>query len=193
MQEISFLNFNLTLNVREEYEMNITKFDVAIILSALSVIVVFAVTALTELHWVAHALGGVFSLCFSVAAALVGAMLTGRIRKKVGTNLFRLHKKISAYLTVLVVSTFFLGIWDRVFYGEPLFWQHTAPLAMVVQGWFGLVVTIMAIAQAVPCFVVKDKRKTRKLHMILGYALVIALVIQTFLGVEAILVEIAGG
>jgi len=172
--------------------MNITKFDVAIILSALSVIVVFAVTALTELHWVAHALAGILSLLFSMVTAAVGAMLTGRI-KRAGTNLFALHKKISAYLTILVVSTFLIGLWDRIFYGEPLFWQHTDPLAMVVQGWFGLVVTIMAIAQAVPCFVVKDKRKTRKLHTILGYALVIALVIQTFLGVEAVLVEIAGG
>jgi hypothetical protein len=102
-----------------------------------------------------------------------------------------LHKRVSAYLTILVLSAFFSGLWAKIGYGEPLFWQQSYPLATVVQGWFGLVVTILAIAQVTPCFV--GQRKNRKLHMILGYALVIALAIQIFLGVAAAMVEMAGG
>ena len=173
--------------------MSIGKFDIAFILSALSLIVVFAITGLTELHWFAHAIAGIISFLFSVAIATVGATLKGRIKSK-GTNLFNLHKKLSIYLTILVLSAFFSGLWDRYHWHpepEPFFWQHVTPLATVVQGWFGLVVTILAIAQVTPCFV--GKRKNRKLHMILGYILVIALAIQIFLGVEAALVEITGG
>ncbi len=79
----------------------------------------------------------------------------------------KLLDKFSVYLTVLVLSAFSSGLWDRIAYGEPLFWQHVDPLAMVVQGWFGLVVTILAIAQLSPFLV---GRKNRRLHSILGYA-----------------------
>ncbi len=167
--------------------------DVAFVLSAVAIVAVFAYTAATELHWVAHAIAGILSLLFSVATAYVGAMLRGRVKPKnlLGSNLLRLHNKFSIYLTVLVLSAFSSGLWDRIAYREPLFWQHIDPLAMVVQGWFGLVVTILATAQVTPCLV--GRRKKRKFHMILGYALVLALVIQIFLGVEAALVKMAGG
>jgi hypothetical protein len=154
-------------------------------------VIVFVFTGETEIRWVGHALAGIFSLVFSVAAAVLGAMMVGRIRKMQGVNLFRLHRKITIYLALLIVGTFFYGLWDRTSHGEPLFWQHVEPLATVVQGWFGLVVTIITVVQIVPCLAAKDRRKTRKLHMILGYALVLSLVIQTFLGIEAALVESA--
>lgn len=182
------------LNIFEEaFEIRLSLSNVAIIFSSLLIIIIFALTAETELHWVGHALAGVLSLLFSMATAIVGAMLTGRIRRLQGINLFRLHKKLSIYLAILVLAAFFLGVWARVAYGEPLFWQHTDPLIMVVQGWFGLVVTVAALAQIIPCLTVKDRRKMRRLHMILGYVLVILLVVQMFLGVGAALVEIAGG
>jgi hypothetical protein len=49
--------------------------DVAIILSLLVVKIVFAFTRETEICWVGHALAGIFSLVFSIAAAVVGVML----------------------------------------------------------------------------------------------------------------------
>jgi hypothetical protein len=49
----------------------------------------------------------------------------------------------------------------------------------------------MAVAQVIPCLVVKDRIRTRKLHMFLGYALVVSLVLQTFLGILAALIEVA--
>jgi hypothetical protein len=165
--------------------------DVPFLSSAALIAIVFAFTASTEFHWVAHAIAGVISLLFSTATVTAGAMLGGRIKRRKGANLFRLHRRASSYLTILVLSAFFSGLWGRVDHGEPLFWQHFYPLAIVVQGWSGLVVTIMSIAQVIPCFA--GRRKNRKLHMILGYALLVALVIQILLGVEAALVEMAGG
>jgi hypothetical protein len=126
---------------------------------------------------------------FSVAAVLVGAMLAGRIKRKQGKNLFSLHRKITFYLVFLIVATFFYGLWARVSHGELLFWQHAEPVVTVVQGWFGLIVTIIAIVQVLPCLIVKDRRKTKRMHMILGYVLLLSLVVQTFLGIEAGLIE----
>lgn len=77
--------------------------------------------------------------------------------------------------------------------GEPFFWQHTYPLVTVLHGWFGLILTIMALLQVVPSLAIKDRRKTRKLHMILGYALLMLIIIEIFLGIGAVLVEFAGG
>jgi hypothetical protein len=165
--------------------------DVSFLLSVALIAIIFALTATTEFHWVAHAIAGVISLLFSLATVIVGAMLGGRIKRRKGANLFRLHRKASSFLTILVLSAFFSGLWGRASHGEPLFWQHVYPLAPVVQGWSGLVVTIISIAQVIPCFA--GKRKNRKLHMILGYALLVALVIQIFLGVETALIEMAGG
>ncbi len=167
--------------------------EISIVISALLVIIVFAMTAETELHWIGHALAGILSLLFTIATAVFGAMLSGRIKRSQGTDLLRFHKELGVYIGILVLAAFSLGIWARIAYGEPLFWQHTDPIVMVVQGWFGLVVTITALAQIIPCFASKDRRKTRRLHMILGYVLLIFLVVQTFLGVGAALVEIAGG
>jgi hypothetical protein len=155
------------------------------------IIIVFALTAATEFHWVAHAIAGVSSLLFSVATVTAGAMLGGRIKRRKGANLFRLHRRSSSYLTIFVLSAFFSGLWGRFGHGEPLFWQHVYPLAVVVQGWSGLVVAIMSIAQVIPCLA--GGCRNRKLHMILGYALLVALVIQIFLGIETALVEMAGG
>jgi hypothetical protein len=165
--------------------------NIAIAVSSVLVLVVYAFTANTDIRWVGHALAGILSLLFSIAAAMVGAMLVGRIGRAQGVNLFRLHRKITIYLAALIIVTFSYGLWDRVSHGEPLFWQHIEPLATVVHGWFGLVVTIMAVAQVIPCLVVKDRIRTRKLHMFLGYALVVSLVLQTFLGILAALIEVA--
>ena len=163
--------------------------DVAIAVSALSIIIVFAFTYQTDLRWTGHGLAGVCSLLFSIAATLIGAMIVGRVKRPQGINLFALHKKITIYLAALIVATFVFGIWSRIAHEEPLFWQHSEPIVTVVQGWFGLVVTVAAIVQVLPCLTVK--RKNRQLHMILGYALTIMLVIQTWLGFGAAIIEIA--
>ncbi len=128
-----------------------------------------------------------------MAAVLLGAMLAGKLGKPQGVNLFSLHRKISVFFTALIVVTFIHGLYDRIAHGEPFFWQHSTPLVTVVHGWVGLIIMVLALSQMVPSLAIKDRKKIRKLHMVLGYALLVLLVIQIFLGIWTVVVETAGG
>ena len=167
--------------------------DIAIIATSLLIFIGTAFTAESDFPWVGQDLAGIPSLFFLVAALLFGAMLVGRLKRPQGINLFRLHRKISVFFAALVTVTFFHGLWDRIAHGELFFWQHTEPLVTVVHGWFGLIFMILAILQVASSLAVKDRRKIRKLHMILGYALLILVIVEIFLGIETVLVETAGG
>lgn len=152
---------------------------------------VFGFTYGTEIRWLSHAIAGIISLLLAIVVVLIGAMSAGRIKSMRGVNLVKPHRKLSIYLSLLILGTFFLGVWSRNVHGEPLFWQDVEPLAAFLQGWLGLLISIIAFSQVIPCLVVKDKRKTRGLHSILGYALVLLLIIQTVLGVQLIIAETA--
>jgi hypothetical protein len=167
--------------------------DIAIIATSLLILIGTAFTAETDFPWVGQDLAGIPSLFFLVAAVLFGAMLFGRLKRPQGVNLFRLHRKMGVFFAVLIVITFFHGLWDRIAHGEPFFWQHTEPLVTVVHGWFGLILMILAISQVSSSLAVKDRRRIRRLHMTLGYVLLILLIVQIFLGIGTILVETAGG
>lgn len=164
--------------------------DAAIVLSSLLIVIVFALTAETDIRWVGHALAGIAGLSFSVVTVLAGAQLAGRIKRAQGINISGLHTKIAIYLATLIVATFIYGLWSRVSHEEPLFWQHSESLT-TLHGWFGLTAMIVAIAQVVPRLAIRNRRKTRRLHMILGYALVMLLIIQTVLGIQAAILESA--
>lgn len=167
--------------------------DIAIIATSLIILVGTVLTDQTEFPWVGQDLAAIVSFLFLVAAILFGAMLVGRLKGTRGVNLFRLHRKIGVFFAILIVVTFIHGFWDRILMDEPFFWQHTYPLVTVLHGWFGLVLTIMALLQVVPSLAIKDRRKTKKLHMILGYSLLIMIIIEISLGVGAALLELAGG
>jgi hypothetical protein len=167
--------------------------DIAIIVTALIILIGTVLTDQTAYPWVGQDLAAIPGFLFSVTAILFGAMLVGRLRRPQGVNLFKVHRKIGVFFAGLIVVTFFHGLWDRILLGEPFFWQHTYPLVTVVHGWFGVILTIMVLLQVVPKLAIKDIRKTRKLHMILGYALVILIIIEIFFGIETALVELAGG
>ena len=145
-------------------------------------------TSGTEVLWVGHAIAGIFSFVFVVTGVIAGAGITERIKRIRETYTYKLHRKINTYATLLIVGTFVYGLWSRIAHGEPLFWQHVESFAVVLHGWWGLIVSIVAVFQIVSCFAVKDRRKTRRLHMVLGYSLVILLVVQTVLGIESSIV-----
>jgi hypothetical protein len=175
--------------VKDIRSISIVWSDIAIIASLLMIVIVFVLTAGTSARWVGHALAGIISLIFSVAAALVGAILVGRVKGPKGIKWFRLHRKIAIWLAVIITITFVQGLFDRYSHVELLFWQHTEPLTLVIKGWLGLTVTIVAIVQVLLSLVVKDRRKVKKIHMMLGYTLIILLAIITILGIEAAWVE----
>jgi cytochrome b561 len=159
------------------------------ILSVIIVIAVFGVTYGTELRWLNHAVAGVINLLFAVAVVLLGAMNAGRKKSMRRGTLVRTHKRLGIYLSLLVAGTFLLGVWSRNAHGEALFWQSNEPMAAFVHGWLSVIILIIGFSQVIPRLVVKDLRKTRKLHLIIGYALLILLIIQTVLGIQLIMLE----
>lgn len=166
--------------------------DFLFLLSVLLIIGIFAVTENSDYHWTEHAIAGILSFLFSVYTTVLGATLKGRVLARSPTS-FGLHRKLSIYLTILVLISVFSGLYSRVHYHEspePFFWQHATPFATVLQGWFGLFVTILALLQLIPCIV---RRRNSRLHMILGYTLTVSLAVQIILGIGAVLVEVSGG
>jgi hypothetical protein len=70
-----------------------------------------------------------------------------------------------------------------------VFWEQDELSPATLHGWFGLTAMIVGIIQAAPCLVLRDRRKIKELHMILGYALATLLVAQTWLGAQATIGE----
>jgi hypothetical protein len=158
-------------------------------LSAVLILFVFALTAQTDFNWIGHALVGTFSLLLSLSTAVTGATLARRIKIPHGASLIGAHQKTAIYLDAFVVTSFFLGLWSRLSMGESFFWQVTQPIevVVVVHGWFGLVVAILAVVQVIACLLMKSKKIPRRVHKFFGYPLAALLVIQTVLGIFATL------
>jgi hypothetical protein len=85
-----------------------------------------------------------------------------------------------------------IGLWGRIFHDELFFWEDTELSVAVVHGWFGLIITILTLLQVVPSFVIKDRSKIRKLHLIVGCLVLTLLIIQILLGIGAVLEALAG-
>jgi hypothetical protein len=149
-----------------------------ILLTIFSFILIYT----TEIFWIAHAIAGTVSLIFAILVAVSGATVTGRVRRVRGLN-FRLHKRLGISLVLLIGVTFFYGPYARWLHDEFLFWQHTEPWEPVFKGWLGLGILIVAVSQVILSLAVKNRRRIRKLHMIIGYSLVILIVIETVVGI----------
>ena len=173
--------------------MKLDLWDYAFLATSVVIIIGTALTAFAEFVWIGQDLAAIPALFFLIAVVVYGAKLVGRLKKTQGVNLFRLHRKIGVFIAVLIIVTFFHGIWDRIFMGEPFFWQHSEPLVTVSHGWLGLAIMVVALMQVVPSLVVKDRKRISRLHMIFGYTLLMLVVIQICLGFGAVLVELAGG
>jgi hypothetical protein len=159
------------------------------------VVVLLAITSFvliytTGIFWISHAITGTISLIFAVLVAVSGATLRGRVKRIQGLN-FSLHKKFGISLVLLIGVTFVYGSYARWLHGEYLFWQHTEPFEPVFKGWLGLVIIIIAVAQVLLSLFVKDRRRIRKLHMAIGYALVLLLIIETAVGIGLAINEIS--
>ncbi len=153
------------------------------IATALTLLFTFTVTFLTyegEYRWLGHAVAGIAGLVLIILVIINGATLTGRLKRVGATNVFKKHKNISMLFSLFMVGTFLFGLWITFSQGEEL-------LASI-HGWIGLTIVILAIIQVVPCFVTKHRAKIRSLHMVLGFALAVLVVIQIAWGLENALV-----
>jgi uncharacterized membrane protein YraQ (UPF0718 family) len=130
---------------------------------------------------------GAVTLTFAFIGIIIGAMITGRIKKYTFGNLLKTHLVVNGYVTILLIGTFLYGIWARITHGEPMFFQSNDPLATMLKGWLGVVLILVAMIQILPCIMVKNKQRKKNVHMVFGYLLLLFLIVQTLLGVYATL------
>lgn len=106
---------------------------------------------------------------------LLSAMFVGRIGKSKGhMELLSLHKYFGIALGITVIITFIYMILPPIYEGEQI--------VLGVHGWFALSAVIISVSEILMRFLVKDKRKIRKIHFYLGYSLFIILTFQIVFG-----------
>lgn len=151
-------------------------FWVGIALALLIIIVGSVFTYEGEERWVGHAIVSIVGLALVFLVLINGATLSGKLKRVGEANIFRLHRNLSVLFCLFMVSTFFYGLWVTS--------QHGEALLSSVHGWLGLAIVTISVLQVVPCFVLKRRMRIRPLHMILGYASVLLVIIQTAWGLE---------
>lgn len=169
--------------------------DLSIIATLIIALIGTALTFQTEIVWVGQDFAGIPSLFFLIAVILMGARLAGRLKTpqdRKGVNLFGIHKKFGVFFAFLVIVTFIIGLWGRIFHGELFFWEDSELSIAIIHGWFGLLITILALLQVVPSIVTKDRGRIRRLHLIIGYLLLIVIIIQILSGIGAAIVAFVG-
>jgi len=157
--------------------------DMAII-SASIMLLYFILTSNTENMWIGHAAAGAVSLLFTAFGIFFGAMMVGRVKRFEGVNAFKLHRKISVYVTILILATFIYGLWLIGGHGESMFWEQSESFTLALHGWVGLAVVAIALSQTLPSFLLKKTKTKRTVHTILGYVLMALLLLQLFLGMQ---------
>ncbi len=125
-------------------------------------------------NWLGHAIVSVTSLVFAILVVYNGAKLTGRIKVKKGAKTYKIHRILSLLFGIITIGTFFYGLWVTS--------QHGAPVLLSVHGWLGLIITLFALAQLLPCLFVKKRTKIKIPHMIIGYILLVLVIIQVTWG-----------
>ncbi len=130
----------------------------------------------TELvvDWLGHAIVSITGLIIAVMVVYNGAKLTRRIKGKKGAKTFKLHRIYSLLFGIIMIGTFFYGLWVTS--------QHGVPVLTSIHGWLGLIIAIFAILQLLPCLFVKKRTKIKIPHMIIGYILLVLVIIQVIWG-----------
>lgn len=166
----------------------LNKMTISIFLSFILIILIFVLTFQNDdLLVYGHVFAGAVTLTFALIGVIIGAMITGRIKKNTLGNLLKTHLVVNGYVTVLIIGTFLYGLWARIAHGEPMFFQSDDPLVPMLKGWLGVVLILVAMIQILPCIIVKTKQRKKQVHMVFGYLLLLFLIAQTLLGVYATL------
>jgi hypothetical protein len=124
--------------------------------------------------WLGHAIVSIIGLVFAILVVYNGAKLTERIKGKKGAKTFKLHRILSILFGITTIGTFFYGLWVTS--------QHGTPVLLSVHGWLGLIITLFALAQLLPCLFVKKRTRIKIPHMIIGYILLVLVIIQVVWG-----------
>ena len=145
----------------------------------LIIIISLAFTYHGEYRWVGHAVVSIVGLITLGGMVTTGTKLAGRSgTSKAG--LFRQHRKLSIFFTILIVSTFFYGMSVSLGKKEPL-WSNTP------HAWLGLAIIIVALGQLISSLIIKRTTTIRYIHRVIGYLLAALVLSQVILGVYMVL------
>lgn len=155
--------------------------NLAIAVALVVIIVSLALTYRGEYRWVGHAVTSIVGLITLSGVVTTGMRMAERLGTS-GTGLFRQHRKISIFFTILMVGTSLYGFW--VVLGEipP---EHL----MSPHAWLGLAITAISLAQFTPSVTLKRTATVRYFHRIIGYILAALVLTQVIIGVYMVLTE----
>lgn len=150
------------------------------IISLLLALALFYFTYESDFRWLGHAFVSIAGLFLIMIVVINGVILTGRL-KRGNVNAYRFHKNVSILFSLFMFGTFAFGLWVT--------YSHGDELLNSIHGWIGLAIVILALIQVVPCFITKQRSKVKPLHMVVGFAVAVLVVIQTAWGLEIALVD----
>jgi hypothetical protein len=90
----------------------VTRSTIAIISILVSVAIGAALTFGGDSRWIGHAVTGAARLGLLVWSLVTGAMLSGRLRKPVRSDVFKLHRRMTVAFGSIMVWNFILGCWS---------------------------------------------------------------------------------
>lgn len=130
--------------------------------------------------WIGHAILSVIGFIFGIIILLTGGSVKGRFKKPKIGNILKLHKINSILFTIIVIFTFFYGLWITSRHED-------AVLLTSFHGIIGLTILIFSILSLIlsPC--ISKKKIGSKIHSTLGYIMVILLFIQLILGIQNVI------
>jgi cytochrome bd-type quinol oxidase subunit 2 len=132
-----------------------------------------------QYNWVGHALLSVIALILSIIMIFTGGLITKRFKKPIMKNAFKTHKIVTRSFFVIILITFFYGLW--------LTSTHDTPLLNSAHGIIGLIIIIFTILALLlnPCFV--NNKKVSKIHSYFGFVILLLVIIQIIFGIQNVI------
>lgn len=151
--------------------------NILIVLALVVTIGNIVVTYKGNTYWIGHATIGASGFILAISVLIMGAALRRRIKRIRSPNLLKIHRRIAISFGLFIVGTFLYGLWITS-------WRHGVRILLPASfhGRLGLGIVVTAMLQVIPSVVVKKRKKIRKAHMILGYALPPLVLLQVVWG-----------
>jgi heme A synthase len=132
-----------------------------------------------QYDWVGHAIFSVIALILSIIMIITGGLITKRYKKPKMKKAFKTHKIVTRSFFVIILITFFYGLWITS--------THDAPLLNSIHGIIGLIIIISTILALLlnPCFV--KNNKISKIHSYFGFLILVLVLIQIIFGIQNVI------
>ena len=124
-------------------------------------------------HWLGHGLVSLMGLVSGGFVVVAGASIAGRLSRP-GPGTYGEHRFQGILFGLLMGVSFGLGLVVTAMNGKPLFGS--------LHGWLGLAVAVLATFQVVSSLLVRNRRRLRPIHRLVGYGTALLLLLQAGLG-----------